>query len=189
MNFLADGQTTKKWKIIPITKSLFFGESCSSSVVVACGRGPFLFEKKMMEFHFGWWTFYRDSHSGGVVALGVEVGVEVGWVEGWFWEVDVQEAATILAQDLGSSISTSDSVSLPPALYPVSESLHSLSRLHSEADLSLSWQALSAAADVASSQIFGRVGRSLSVGRRCRNVRLLSFHTRRCLWGTWPSAL
>ena len=102
MNFLADGQTTKKWKIIPITKSLFFGESCSSSVVVACGRGPILFEKKLMEFHFGWWTFYRDSHSGGVVALGVEVGVGVGWVEGWFWEVDVQEAATILAQDLGS---------------------------------------------------------------------------------------
>jgi len=28
----------------------------------------------------------------------------------------VQDAATILAQDLGSSISTSDSVSLPPGL-------------------------------------------------------------------------
>ena len=36
-----------------------------------------------------------------------------------------------------TSISTSDSVSLPPALllYPVSESLHSLSKLHSDADL------------------------------------------------------
>jgi hypothetical protein len=45
------------------------------------------------------------------------VGVGVGWVVGVVGVGDgVQEAATILAQDLGSSISTSDSVSLPPAL-------------------------------------------------------------------------
>lgn len=43
------------------------------------------------------------------------VGVGVGWVGVGVGD-GVQEAATILAQDLGSSISTSDSVSLPPAL-------------------------------------------------------------------------
>ena len=57
------------------------------------------------------------------------------------------------------------------------------------AHLSLSWQALSPTPEVASSQIFGRVGRSRSVGLRCRRVRLLNFQTRRCLWGTWPSPL
>lgn len=44
------------------------------------------------------------------------VGVGVGWVGVVGVGDGVQEAATILAQDLGSSISTSDSVSLPPAL-------------------------------------------------------------------------
>lgn len=50
---------------------------------------------------------------GGCVGLGFGLGgLELGLGLG----DAVQEAATILAQDLGSSISTSDSVSLPPAL-------------------------------------------------------------------------
>jgi hypothetical protein len=50
-----------------------------------------------------------------VVALGLGLGLGVGGLELVLGDA-VQEAATILAQDLGSSISTSDSVSLPPAL-------------------------------------------------------------------------
>jgi hypothetical protein len=40
-------------KNYPYYKESIFWEGGSSSVVVACGRGPFLFEKKLMEFHFG----------------------------------------------------------------------------------------------------------------------------------------
>jgi len=103
-------------------------------VDVACGR---------IMSHFGGILISVDGRFFGTCTQ--EGGwVGLGWVgsrEGVGWVVsDVQEAATILAQDLGSSISTSDSGSLPPALllYPVSESLHSLSKLHSDADLSLS---------------------------------------------------
>ena len=82
-----------------------------------------------------------------------------------------------------TSISTSDSVSLP-LVKPLSESLHSDSKLHSEALRKRRAAIFSAWPGVASSEIRGKVGRSLSVGRRCRRVRLLSFHTRRWRCGT-----
>jgi len=125
---ISSGQ--KKVEIIPIiiSKRLFSGRLVLLFVVdVACGR---------MMSHFDGRFCGTRTQEGGWVGLGW-----VGSREGVGWVVsDLQEAATILAQDLGSSISTSDSGSLPPALllYPVSESLHSLSKLHSDADLSLS---------------------------------------------------
>jgi len=82
----------------------------------------------------------------------------------------------------GSSISMSDSLSLQLFL-ELSVSLR-LSKEHSlverNRDTFLSRL---------SSEIRGRVGLSLSVGRRCLSVRLLNFHTRRWRCGTWLSPL
>ena len=110
----------------------------------------------------------------------------------------------------------SDSVSLHstlwPGLKPPSLSDSTLSRLHSEADLSLAMAARPREPGLPppslSSQIRGRVGRSRSVGLSCfrvltkylkgKNLYDLtyspshlfdSFHTSLCLCGTWPAAL
>ena len=111
----------------------------------------------------------------------------------------------------------SDSVSLHsaplwPGLKPPSLSDSALSRLHSEADLSLAMAASPRAPGLwppsLSSQIRGRVGRSRSVGLSCfrvlrkeyflccfsfhfipRSHLFDSFQTSLCLWGTWPAAL
>jgi len=91
----------------------------------------------------------------------------------------------------------SDSVSLHSALWPglkpPSLSDSTLSRLHSEADLSLAMAARPREPGLwppsLSSQIRGRVGRSRSVGLSCFRVLFDSFHTSLCLCGTWPAAL
>jgi len=91
----------------------------------------------------------------------------------------------------------SDSVSLHSALWPglkpPSLSDSTLSRLHSEADLSLAMAARPREPGLPppslSSQIRGRVGRSRSVGLSCFRVLFDSFHTSLCLCGTWPAAL
>ena len=113
-----------------------------------------------------------------------------------------------------TSISMSDSVSLHSALWPglkpLSLSDSTLSRLHSEADLSLAMAARprepGRPPPSLSSQIRGSVGRNRSVGLNCfrvlnRNTIKIwnfppsrshlfdSFQTSRCLCGTWPAAL
>jgi len=72
MNFLADNKKSQNY---PYYKESIFREGgSSSSVVVACGRGPILIDKKLMVEFSADGRCYRDSHSGGVVALGLGLG-------------------------------------------------------------------------------------------------------------------
>jgi len=79
MNFLADGQTTKKVKIIPITKSLFFGRVVLLLWLLLVVEVPFSSIKNLMLVEFsadGRFTGTR-TQEGGCVGVGGGGGLKV----------------------------------------------------------------------------------------------------------------
>jgi len=74
MNFLADGQTTKKVKIIPITKSLFFGRVVLLLWLLLVVEVPFSLIKNLMLVEFS-----ADGRFTGT-------RTQEGWLRwGWGW--------------------------------------------------------------------------------------------------------